>query len=389
MLKALQAILKKPTTIVGIVTAIMFQIIFSVIWMTAYHGITDRAKDLKIAIVNEDREMGQKIVEGVTANLPFKTEIEDSMTTAQEKLNNRDVQMVLRLPADFSKQLQTPGQTAQVQYLLNESNPQLIKSIMQGVSANITANLNKQAIAAGAQAVLTQINPNLPADKAAPMAQGLSERVTSDVRSVNKVDGMENQMVPMMLVLASFVGSMIMAMNVQTSFTVMAVAEPQFSKWSKFGARVLLNVLASLIVALIGTSLVLALGGQTAQGFWAMWGFQTLFLMTFMFFAQTFLVLFGNAGMLFNILMLSAQLVSSGAMVPRELLNGFYYGISKYLPATYAVEGGMDILFGGPSASGSAVSLVWIMGVCIALSAAGVAIRRENAAASVGSPQTA
>ncbi|KAA2296407.1 ABC transporter, partial [Clostridioides difficile] len=61
MLQALRTLFKKPPVIVGIVTALMFQVIFSVIWMTAYSGVNDRTKELTVAIVNEGGEMSKGI----------------------------------------------------------------------------------------------------------------------------------------------------------------------------------------------------------------------------------------------------------------------------------------------------------------------------------------
>ncbi|MFC0212302.1 YhgE/Pip domain-containing protein [Paenibacillus chartarius] len=373
--KTFQTVLKQPTTIVGIVIAIVFQLVFSIIWMTGYKGITDNTNKLVIAIVNEDSGLGKTLVEGLSSNLPFQVTKLEQLSDAQQKLDERKFHMVLHVSSDFSKQLQTPGQTAMIHYYINESNPQLIKSVMQSVSTNITAIANKQAIAAGAQAALQQVNPQLPADRAAPIASGLSERVVSDVQSSNKVTGMHNQMVPMMLVLASYVGAMIMAQNVQIS---MNIAGAQLGKWPVFGVRVVLNIGSAIVVSLVATAMVHALGGQSVVSFATMWGFLALVMVSFMFFAQMFLILFGNAGMILNIIMLSAQLVSSGAMVPRELLNGFYHGISTYLPATYAVEGNMDILFGGPSLGASAISLLLITVVCFGVCVLGVAVRRER-----------
>lgn len=377
MKTALLALLRQPTTIIGVVVALMFQLIFSIVWMTGYKGITDNTRNLKIAIVNEDQGLGARIADGLAGNLPFHIERMESLSAAQTKLDERGVQMVLHLAPDFSKQLQTPGQTAQIHYYINESNPQLIKSVMQSVAGNVTALANKQAIAAGAQAMLTQVNPNLPAVQAGPMAQGLAERVTSDVQTSNKVDGMHNQMVPMMLVLACFVGSMIKAQNLQISVNIVA---RQFGKWNAFGARLILNAVAAAVIGLVSTAMVHLLGGQSVVSFATMWGFIALVLLTFMFFAQMFLILLGNAGMFLNIIMLSTQLVSSGAMVPRELLSSFYERVSVYLPATYAVEGNMDVLFGGPSLGGSVTALLWILVVCLAIGAAGVAVRREKRA---------
>ncbi|WP_157738012.1 hypothetical protein [Aneurinibacillus soli] len=45
--------MKRRSTIVGIVTAVMFQVIFAVAWMTDYDGVTgaDRLKQLEVGIV--------------------------------------------------------------------------------------------------------------------------------------------------------------------------------------------------------------------------------------------------------------------------------------------------------------------------------------------------
>ncbi|KEQ24583.1 YhgE/Pip domain-containing protein [Paenibacillus tyrfis] len=376
MLQALRAYLKKPATIIGIVTAMMFQIIFSLVWMSGYQGVNENVKQLKIAVVNEDQGVGKRVEEQLVSSLPFRIICEPSLSRAQEKLSNREVQMVLHLPADFSKQLQAQGQKGRIDYYINESNPALIKSIMQGVANGVTAMVGKEAAAMGMQAMLVQAN--MPVAQAQSMAQGISDKVQSNIESVNPVQGMHNQMVPMMMVLASYVGAMIMGMNIQQATAMLG---PSFSRWSKFGARVIINVVSAVFIALIGSSLVVAMGGQTAAGFVSLWLFQMLFLMAFMFFSQMFLIVFGMAGMLFNIAMLSIQLVSSGAMVPRELLGGFYHTFSEYLPATYAVDGGMNVLFGGPSVSSDAGALVAIMLCSLVVGLAATGLRREGRAA--------
>ncbi|NEN84211.1 YhgE/Pip domain-containing protein [Paenibacillus elgii] len=376
MFQALRAYLKKPATIIGIVTAMMFQIIFSLVWMSGYQGVNENVKQLKIAVVNEDQGVGKRVEEQLVSSLPFRMISEPSLSRAQEKLNNREVQMVLHLPADFSKQLQAQGQKGRIDYYINESNPALIKSIMQGVANGVTATVGKEAAAMGMQAMLVQAN--MPAAQAQSVAQGISDKVESNIESVNPVQGMHNQMVPMMMVLASYVGAMIMGMNIQQATAMLG---PSFSRWSKFGARVIINVVSAVFIALIGSSLVVAMGGQTAAGFVSLWLFQTLFLMAFMFFSQMFLIVFGMAGMLFNIAMLSIQLVSSGAMVPRELLGGFYHTFSEFLPATYAVDGGMNVLFGGPSVSADAGALVAITLSCLVVGLAATGLRREGRAA--------
>jgi len=290
-------------------------------------------------------------------------------------LNERELQMVITIPANFTESMKSQEGTASIQYSINESNPALIKSMMSSIAGQVTATVNKEAVGQGVQAILTQAK--LPAEQAAGASALLSERVTSDFTYTNPVKGMNNQMVPMMMVLASYVGAMIMGMNLEQSS--MAAAASGVGKWHRFAARNVINIVAAVIVSLVGSSLVLALGGQAEHGFLAMWGFQALFVLTFMFLSQLFLLLLGMGGMLLNIIVLSAQLVSSGAMVPRELLSDFYLGLSKLLPATYAVEGNMNLLFGGAGNGGAVTGLLLIMVVSLALGAVIVGLRKNRA----------
>lgn len=377
MKQALGAFFKQGTTKVGIITAIMFQLLFSLIWMTGYAGVSDNTKNLKIAIVNEDQGMGNTVASNLKTNLPFQTMQIDSNDKAQEMLNNRQVQMVIHISSDFSKKLQTPGQTALISYTINESNPSMMKPVMQAVAGNVTATVNNEAVAAGASAALTQMSPNLPSEQAGKIAQGLANKVTSDIQSTNKVKDMPNQMLPMMLVLASIVGTMIMGMNFSVSTNILGAS---VSKKGKLAARFIVTVVAAVVVGLISATMVVALGGHVEKGFMALWSYESLFLLTFAFVAQMFLTLFGNAGMLFNIAMLSLQLVSSGAIVPRELLSNFYHSLSNFFPATYAVNGLMNILFGGPGVGKEVSSLLLIAVIALGIDFAVVSIKKVKAA---------
>ncbi|QDH20403.1 YhgE/Pip domain-containing protein [Saccharibacillus brassicae] len=369
-----KAFFKLPTTKVGIITAVLFQLIFTVIWMTGYQGITDRIDRLNVAIVNQDEKMGAAIVQNLQDNLPVGVKTGMDLAQAQDMLQKREVQMVVEIPADFASATQTQ-QPAVLNYFVNESNPIMIKNMMTSVADTITAGVNKQAIAGGLTAILST-QGNLPAEAAQSAAGVMSERVVSNIESVNVVQGMNNQMVPMMMVLASYVGAMIMGQNFQVSSMALGA---RFGRWQRMAVRLIVTAAASVVVSLVGTSLVAAFGGQMEHGFLALWGFQALFLLTFMFVAQMFLFLFGMAGMLFNILVLSVQLVSSGAMMPRELLPDFYQGLGSIFPATYAVDGLMNTLFGGTGTGGDVAGLLIIFAVALVLIVGATALRRDKA----------
>lgn len=373
MKHALRAFMKRPTTWVGIITALMFQIIFSLIWMTGYDGVTDRSGQLHIAIVNNDEQLGEQVTSNLMKELPFQMSRIDNLEEAKRQLDARKQQMVIYMPEDFTQNAAAPEGHANIQYWINESNPALIKSIMSGVAEQVTAEVNKQAVAAGVKTTLGAA-ANMPEEQAAAAAQSLAERVTADIQSTNAIHGMNNQMVPMMMVLASYVGAMIMGMNLEQS--AMAV-QASVGRWRRFAARSVINIAAAVVVSLVGSTLLYSLGGQIEQGFIHLWLFETLFLLTFMFVSQMFLYLFGMAGMLFNIILLSAQLVSSGTIVPRELLSDFYTGLGSFLPATYAVEGNMNLLFGGPGVGHEVAVLFLIAAVAVAVSAAATGLKRS------------
>lgn len=374
MKQSLQAFVKRPTTLVGIVSALMFQIIFSVIWMTAYDGVTDRTDQLRVAVVNEDAEAGEAIAANLAQTLPFDVVREPSLESARTMLNEREVQMVVHIPAEFVETAGNPESKAALQFLVNESNPALIKSVMTGAASQIAAEANRQVSAKGIEAVLT--NLQMPEQQATALSVGLTERVTANIQSSNPVQGMNNQMVPMMMVLASYVGAMIMGMNFEQSS--MAI-KAQTGRWSRFAARALVTAAAAVLTSLVGSTLLAALGGQIEGGFIKMWLFQLLFLLVFMFVSQMFLYLFGMGGMLFNIMLLSVQLVSSGAMVPRELLSDFYAKLGALTPAAYAVDGNMNILFGGPGVGGDALALCLIGAIALVVSAAAVGLKGMTA----------
>lgn len=369
-----KAFLKLPTTKVGIITAVLFQLIFTVVWMTGYQGMNDRMDRLNVAIVNEDQAMGTAIVQNLEQNLPVGVKSGMSLAEAQDMLQDRQVQMIVQIPADFATKAQSQ-ESASINYFINESNPVMIKNMMTSIADNITSGINKQAITSGLAGILSA-QANLSEEAAQSAANVMSERVISNVESVNVVQGMNNQMVPMMMVLASYVGAMIMGQNFQISSKALGA---RFGRWQRMAVRLIVTAASSVVVSLVGTSLVAAFGGQMAHGFMALWGFQALFLLTFMFVAQMFLFVFDMAGMLFNILVLSVQLVSSGAMMPRELLPDFYQAIGNIFPATYAVEGLMNTLFGGTGTGGDVAALLLITAVALVLIVGSTALRRDKA----------
>jgi len=92
------SLLKTRSVIIGLITAIIFQVLFSIIWITGYDHVTDRIDQFKIIIVNEDSKIGAQVANNLEENLKFKITQSSVLKSAMDKLDDRKVQMVIYIP---------------------------------------------------------------------------------------------------------------------------------------------------------------------------------------------------------------------------------------------------------------------------------------------------
>lgn len=355
-------LLQSPSVIIGLITALTFQVLFSLIWLTGYDHLTDNVNRLTIAVVNEDQVVGKQAVQSIMGKLPFHMIEEASLDQAMTQLDDRKVQMVMHIPENFSKQLADSAQKAVITYAVNESNPSMVKSVMQSVASQVTTSLNEHAVRAGMTKVLEQVH--VPQLQASSLSESMSARVVAEMNNVHPISNFSWTMVPMMLLLASFVGCMLFTMEMNKAAKTI---KQTCGHWTLLTARSLLNIVASLIITTVSTGMVALMGVHSEQGFGMMWLFQLVYVITFLFVAQLSFYLFSDAGAWVNIALLSIQLITSGAMLPRELLPSFYQKISEFSPGTYAVTGIMNLVNGGPAISDSIHALLLILTTVILL----------------------
>lgn len=367
------SLLKTRSVIIGLITAIIFQVLFSIIWITGYDHVTDRIDQFKIIIVNEDSKIGAQVANNLEENLKFKITQSSVLKSAMDKLDDRKVQMVIYIPKDFSSTLQNNKKKAKIIYSLNESNPSMLKSVMQTVEQKVTSTINKESVKSGLQFTFEQMH--VPSNQAIGLSQGLSERIHPVINNINQVSNFSRLMVPMMLVMASFTGSMLFIMEMNKAAKAFKTL---YNRWQRFGARVLLIITATILISTIGSIMVYVMGVHSHQGFITMWYFQMIYVLTFLFLAQVPFFIVGDAGGWVNIAMLSIQLLSSGSTIPRELLSNFYQNVSNFLPATYAVDGIMKLVTGGPSISHEIIMLFRILMGIIVITLILVALQWEN-----------
>ncbi|MDP7979811.1 YhgE/Pip domain-containing protein [Bacillus sp. WLY-B-L8] len=375
-MNTLKQFFKIPGTYVGIVVALAFQLIFFCVWLTAYDGVYERANEMRIAIVNQDANMGSKIAQGLQNNLPFQVKNEKSMEKAKEEMDKHVYDMIIEIPASFSKDI-SEKRKADLNFHINQASAMMAKQMMEGAAKQVRDNVNKEVSSYKQQAAAGKLQAMEPGS--AEAIKGLTEdSVGFAIHKVNDAKGFSINMVPLMIVLASFVGAMIMSMELYKASQLVERG------LGNFFSRQLINMVVAVILATITVILMKFFHIQIQESIFTVWLFQTIVFFAFLSLTQMFLNLFGNAGMLFNILSLSLQLVSAGVMVPHVMLSHTYQTIGTLLPATYAADGYYTIIFGGESLTKNIMYLCMIIVVTQIIAVIGykisILLKRNQAA---------
>ncbi|PGC26959.1 hypothetical protein COM11_21485 [Bacillus pseudomycoides] len=386
-MKTLKNFFKQRETFIGIATAFAFLLIFFCIWMTAYDGVTDRVDKLKVGLVNEDNQMGATIEENLEKNLPFKVKSYSSVGYAKEEMDERNLDMVIQIPANFSSLLKE-NSNAEIKYFINQANSSLTKQIMAGATKDITQTINKNIYTYKQKLILSNLSKELStAIPSEELAQKLSENITkvlnslnidsvqSSVKKTNNTEGFAATMLPLLIVLASWVGAMIMSLNLNS---VAAQLKNTHGKWSIFFTRQFINIVASIILAFITLLFMSLFDIKLNTHVFETWVFQTLVFFSFLSLTQMFVVLFGPAGMVFNIISLSLQLVTFGVIVPKAMLSDLYQTVGSYFPATYVADGYYTVIFGGTDLSHDMNILLFVSLITICIAMGRIAIQKNT-----------
>ncbi len=388
-MKGLKAIIKLRGTYIGIMAAIMFQLIFFSVWLTAYKGVQDRTENLSIGIINEDQSMGMDIADKFEQDLPFQVKKYMSFEKASDEMNERKIDMIIHIPSEFSSSLQA-GKRPSIYYWINQANATSTKTMMEQTANQVNNELNTNIFVHQKNAGTAMFEQKL---KQLPLEQTITDEIEKAVGSVigsihpepvegivkqtNAVHDFSANLVPLMVIISSFAGAMVMVMQIHEAAETI---RSNYSKWSLFFARQLVNVVVAFLLPFLTIGLMKLFDVASQEPLMMVYLFQGVMFLAFLMFAQVFVFLFGNYGMVFNILALSLQLVTSGVLVSRDLLSNSYHALAPFLPATYGADGYYSIVFGGNSAMlmGNIGYLLLIAGFTFILGMGAVALRRNH-----------
>lgn len=374
-MRTFKSVLKRKETLFGILAAMMFQLIFVVVWLTGYDGVYERTNQFKVGIVNEDSKAGKKIVTALQKSDLFKLSQMDHLDEAKKELDQRNINMLIYLPEYLTENL-LAGENVSIEYYINHSSPMLTKQIMEKAATEINTNINDQI----QQTFDKQLSMEIPEKLLSLLendhiltellnetlitmqAKNKQTKLQQKIITTNTNEKFTATLLPLLIVLASYISAMLISQHLQLA---VGKLNHQKKRISLFVSRQMINILVAIILSLLTICLIFLFKMGSGQSFLLLWGFQTLLMFSFLALSQIFVMLFGNIGMVFNIALTAIQLVSSGAIVSRELLSPFYNSLGKLLPATYGVNSYLSFVFGGGNVVKDTKSLVII--ICILL----------------------
>ena len=351
---------KEKETLLGISAAIAFQLIFVIVWLTGYDGVYDRTDQFSIGIVNDDPVLGKEITNELEDRDLFQLTVFERMDEAKQELDGRNLNMLIHLPENMLEQLEA-NEIISIDYYINQSTSTITKQMMETAANSFNDAVNQKVREMMdlhlAEKIPQMVAAEAPNEEMEAMVEEIAIQVVNLVQEntqitpikanivkTNHKEGFAITMVPLLIVLASYISAMLISQNLQFANEKLT---PAYTRSGLFIGRQIINILLAIGISLLTVCLMYLFNIEMDHNFFALWGIQAILLFSFLALSQIFVMLFGNPGMIFNIALTATQLVSSGAIVPRELLPSFYQELGSLLPATYGVNSYFSLIYGG------------------------------------------
>ncbi|WP_144510499.1 YhgE/Pip domain-containing protein [Bacillus sp. FJAT-22090] len=336
--------LKTKGAIASIFMGIFYAVAMLGIFLPGYTAIPGNIDELPIAIVNDDAgEYGSMIADQLKENLPFK-EIETDLSNnkALKQLEKNELTLVIHIPNTFSENMQNGEVSSSIDFTVNEATATVVSSSMTSIVTQINDQLSAQFAQQTAQGVL--MNFNVPEEQASELAKKIETSYVGNLVTINEVpDGMHNNMLPMFLTMAGYVGAMIAAMQLVGAFKA---SRGKASKTRLFVYVQLAALLIAVLSSLAAMGITYLVNEPSGNLFLSLFGQQILNYMVAFNFTAMFIFLVGEGGMILNIPVLLVQTIANGATIPRHMMYTPYEWISYISPMYYSVQSYFANLYG-------------------------------------------
>ena len=318
----------------SIFMGIFYAVAMLLIFLLGYTALPGNMDELKVALVNDDKGgTGTQIAEQLAESLPFEITTNISNEKALDQLGDNKYALVIHIPENFSESAQN-GQSAQIDFTVNEASATMVSSSMSSVVAEINNQLSASFSTQTAKVVL--LNMNVPEAQADEIAKQIDEAYVGNYVIMNDVpDGMHNNMLPMFLTMACYVGAMIGAMQLVQAYNQ---SRSKASKAKLFGYVQLSALIIAIVSSIFAVGIAYLIADLNTDVMLQVYGQQVLIYMVAFNFCAIFTFLIGEAGMILNIPVLLTQTIANGATMPRDMMYGYFEVASYITPMYHAVQ---------------------------------------------------
>lgn len=341
--------LKTKGAIASIFMGIFYAVAMLGIFLPGYTAIPGNIDKLPIAIVNDDAgQIGGTIAEQLKEKLPFK-EIETDLTNKQalKDLEKNELALVVHIPETFSENMQKGEAPSSIDFTVNEAGATTVSSTMTSVVAQINNQLSAQFSQQTAKGIL--MNFNVPEEQATQLAEKIETAYVGNIVTINEIpDGMNNNMLPMFLTMAGYVGAMIAAMQLVGAFRE---SRGKASKTRLFSYVQLTALLIAVVSSLAAAGIAYLINEPSGDLFFGLVGQQILNYMVCFNFTAIVIFLLGEGGMILNLPILLIQTLANGATITREMMYAPYEWMSHISPMYYSVQAYYANFYGSISPS--------------------------------------
>ena len=326
---------------------VFYAVAMLLIFLIGYTALPGNMDELKIAIVNDDAgESGAQIASQLGESLPFEIQSNLSNEKAMDKLEDNKLALVIHIPESFTENAQK-GESAQIDFTVNEASATMVSSSMNSIVTEINNQLSASFSTQTAQGILMSMN--VPEEQAAQMAQQIDQAYVGNYVITNDVpDGMHNNMLPMFLTMACYVGAMIAAMQLVQAYKQ---SRGQASRFKLFGYVQISALIIAVVSSIFAVGIAFLIADLDSGILFKVFGQQVLLYMVAFNFCSIFTFLIGEAGMILNIPVLLTQTISNGATMPRDMMYGYFDVASYITPMYHSVQSYFAVMFGSTEQS--------------------------------------
>lgn len=370
--------------------------------LPGFNSAANSQEQMRVAIVNQDHhQIANTVTKNLKTNLPVKKVVtEDSLATAQNKLKNNRLSLVIVIPKAFSNHAKK-SQPIQLHYYTSSATNTVeqsatnmaIKNINSRVKSSLQSNVIVGMLARQMaprvqrqmqQRAMQQMQSGRQAGNISAMRQQMQQQAKQQVmkralaaakrvtiqysshiyqvgtQHTNK----EYQMAGMFLSMGQYLG---LALASAVLVWFFSAARFNFSsKYTAFGMVQLTGILMAFVLSLVAVSATRTL---IKFNFGSVLMFNWLVDLTFFEFTTMWAFL-GNGlpSLIIQIPLFTTQVIAGGGILPTFAMPKFYQWLSNYTPMHSAMQGNMHLIHELGTMGGYLSSLWWTLAICLVIS---------------------